>query len=170
MWREEEISEASKAEEREFVIADFDKCSGCGVCELICALHKEDKFDPKLSRIKVLRLYQLINTPVACRFCEDAPCVASCPRDALKQSEETGVILVDDDKCDLCSWCIEACPYGAITVLQKEKTVRICDLCEGQPQCIEWCPEEALDLSTQQEFDEKIRKATVKKLLPETWR
>jgi carbon-monoxide dehydrogenase iron sulfur subunit len=164
------VSEQTETTERKFVAADFDKCTGCGVCELVCALEREKVFDPQLSRIKVLRFHQLINLPVVCRLCEDAPCVPACPREALKQSEETGVIMVEDEMCDCCGWCIEACPYGAIVVHPDKMTVMMCDLCEGQPQCVEWCPEEALDLLTQKEFDEKVRKATVKKLIPETWR
>lgn len=156
--------------ERKFVGADFDKCTGCRVCELVCALENEKVFDPTLSRIKVLRLHQLVNMPVSCRFCEDAPCVRACARDALKQSEETGVIIVDDAKCDMCGWCLESCKYGAIFVNQDKKTVMICNLCEGTPKCVEWCPEDALRLMTKKDFDQKARKATVKKLIPEAWR
>ena len=156
--------------ERRFVVPDVDKCTGCGACELVCALEKEKLFDPRCSRIKVLRLYQLMNMPVLCRLCEDAPCVVACSRDALKQSEETGVIIVDDDKCNGCSWCIEACPHGAITVHPEKKVVMMCDLCGDRPQCVEWCPEGALELLTQEEYDKKARKAAVNKLIPESWR
>ncbi|MCW4034301.1 MAG: 4Fe-4S dicluster domain-containing protein [Candidatus Bathyarchaeota archaeon] len=156
--------------EPKFVGADFEKCTGCSICELVCALQQEKAFDPKLSRIKVLRLQTLVNMPVACRLCEDAPCVRACPRDALKKSDETGVILVDDNKCDLCGWCIESCKHGAIFLNEDKKTVMICNLCEGTPQCIEWCPENALSLMTQKEFDQQARKATVNKLIPDGWR
>jgi len=158
------------ANERKFVGVDFDKCTGCRVCELVCALEKEKVFDPTLSRIKVLRLHDIINMPVSCRLCEDAPCVRSCPRRALSQSEETGVIIVDDDKCDVCGWCLESCKYGAIFLNLERKTVMVCDLCDGSPRCVEWCPEGALSLMTQEEFDQKARKATVSKLIPEAWR
>ena len=113
---------------------------------------------------------KFINMPVVCRLCEDAPCVRACPRDALRQSEETSVVQVDEEKCNSCGWCIEACPYGAITVHPEKKTVMICDLCDGQPQCVEWCPEDALNLITQKTFNENIRKATVTVLIPESWR
>jgi len=164
------VSKHTEATERKFVAGDFEKCTGCGVCELVCALERVKTFDPSCSRIKILRLHQLINMPVVCRLCENAPCVNACSREALKQSKETGVILVDEEKCDNCGWCIEACPYGAIALHPKKNVVMICDLCEGKPQCVEWCPEEALDLVTQKTFDEKVRKATVNKLIPETWR
>ena len=156
--------------ERKFVSADFDKCTGCRVCELVCALENENVFDPKLSRIKVLPFHLLVNMPMSCRFCEDAPCVRSCSRKALTQSEETGVIIVDDDKCDLCGWCIESCKYGAIFLNQDKTTVMTCNLCDGNPQCIEWCPESALSLMTQEEVEEKTRKVAVKHLIPEEWR
>jgi Fe-S-cluster-containing hydrogenase component 2 len=158
--------------ERKFVAANYEKCTGCGVCELVCALEREKVFDPRRSRIKVLRLHQLINMPVTCRFCEDAPCVRACLREALTQSKEKGIIIVNDKRCDCCGWCIEACPYGAIMVHLEKRTVIACDLCDGQPQpqCMEWCPERALDLVTRKEFDEKVRKATASKLIPETWR
>jgi Fe-S-cluster-containing dehydrogenase component len=63
----------------------------------------------------------------------------------LHQSEETGAILLDDEKCDGCKWCLVACDYGAITHDKDAKTVRICDLCDGEPKCKEMCPEEAID-------------------------
>jgi Fe-S-cluster-containing dehydrogenase component len=86
----------------------------------------------------------------------------------LKQSEETGVIMVDDDKCNGCSWCIEACDYGAITLHPELKKVRICDLCEGDPKCVKWCPEEALDFTTKDQLAQKARIAVTKKLFKES--
>ncbi len=156
--------------ERKFVVADIELCTGCGACELTCALEKEKKFDPQYSRMKVQRSSQLVNIPVACRFCKNAPCVIACPRDALKQSDDTGVIMVDEAKCDNCGWCIETCPYGAIAVHPDKKVVMMCDLCHGQPKCVEWCPRGGLELLTQKEYDQRAKKATVKKLIPETWR
>jgi carbon-monoxide dehydrogenase iron sulfur subunit len=156
--------------EKKFVGADFDKCNGCRVCELVCALENENTFDPKLSRIKVLGLHQLVYIPVSCHFCEDALCVRSCPRDALMQCEETGVIMVDDAKCDLCGWCIESCKHGAMFVKQEKKTVMTCNLCDGTPKCVEWCPEDALSFMTQKESEQKTREVTVNKLIPDAWR
>ena len=107
---------------------------------------------------------------VACRLCENTPCIIACPQGCLTQSEKTGVILVDEGKCDCCGWCMEACPYGAIILNPEKETVMICDLCEGDPQCVEWCPEGALDLVTQEEFYKNLRKITVNKLIKENLR
>ena len=92
----------------------------------------------------------MANTAVACRFCDDAPCVRACLRDALYQDEK-GIIHVEDEKCDVCGWCIEACPYGAIVLDLERTTVLICDLCDGEPKCVEICPTEALTLATEEE-------------------
>jgi Fe-S-cluster-containing dehydrogenase component len=146
--------------EKKFIAADLEKCTGCGTCELICAIKKENAYNPHCSRIKILRLYQLANMAIACRLCENPPCVIACPLDCLVQSEKTGAILVNEEKCDCCGWCIQACPYGAIMVNPEKETVMMCDLCGGDPQCVEWCPEEALELVTEEGLNEKVRKAT----------
>ena len=154
--------------ERKFIAADLEKCSGCGTCELICAIKRENQYNSRCSRIKILRNYRLVNLAMTCRLCDDAPCVIACPQKCLVQSEKTGAILVDDNECDCCGLCMEVCPYGAISLHPEKETVLICDLCEGEPQCIEWCPEEALGLVTQKELDENILRATEKILLEKT--
>ena len=154
---------------RKFVSADPEKCVGCSVCEFVCSSEKEKVYNPLKSRIRVVRLHPLINLSVTCRLCEDAPCVAACPRDALEQSEENGTILVDEEKCNGCGWCIEACDYGAITLHPEKRVVFVCDLCKdkGKPQCVEWCPEEALDYVTRDILAQKARITAVKKLFQE---
>jgi Fe-S-cluster-containing dehydrogenase component len=158
---------AARPAKWKLVDCDPDKCTGCTVCEYICSLTKEDAFNAHKSRIRTTRLHPLINIAITCRLCSPAPCVTACPRDALTQSEETGVIMVDDDKCDGCSWCIEACDYGAITLHPEKKVVRICDLCDGDPECVKWCPEEALDFVTRDLMAQKARITVTKKLFKE---
>jgi len=136
---------------KKFVSADPNKCVGCAVCEYTCSMVKEKTYNPTKSRIRTVRLNPFANLAVTCRLCEDPPCVAACPRDALTQSEETGIIMVDEDKCN------------------ETKVVYICDLCQdqGKPQCIEWCPEEALDLVTSDILAQKARRSIVRKLFQE---
>jgi len=59
---------------------------------------------------------EVLITAIACRTCENAPCVIVCPRDALTQDPQTGLIDVNAAKCDGCAWCIEACDFGAISI------------------------------------------------------
>jgi Fe-S-cluster-containing hydrogenase component 2 len=136
-----------KAKSRKFVAANPSKCTGCSLCEYVCALEKKESFwSPLRSRIRIVRLTPAFNIAMTCRFCEDSPCVKACPRDALTQSEENGVIVVNEARCDGCGWCVQACPYGGIAVHPDKPSVLVCDLCNGEPKCIEFCPEEALEL------------------------
>ena len=152
----------------EFVTVIPDKCVGCRICEYVCSLQKDKVFNPTRSRIRVVRIYPTTNASLTCRLCEDAPCVIACPRKALTQSEETGVILVEDDLCNGCGWCFEACDFGAITLDPEKKVVRICDLCidrEAGPICVEWCPEEALELTTKDILSQKARIDSIQRLI-----
>ncbi len=152
----------------EFVTVIPDKCVGCRICEYVCSLQKDKVFNPTRSRIRVVRIFPTTNASLTCRLCEDAPCVVACPRKALTQSEENGVILVDDDLCNGCGWCFEACDFGAITLDPDKKVVRICDLCserEEGPSCVEWCPEEALELTTKDILSQKARIESIQRLI-----
>jgi carbon-monoxide dehydrogenase iron sulfur subunit len=156
-----------KVNERRFVAVDPDKCVGCQVCEYVCSFSKEKTFNPTKSRIRVVRQKQIINMPVTCRLCEDPACVAACPRDALKQSEDTGIITIDKDKCNGCGWCIEACDYGAMMLHPENKIVFTCDLCKDKsdgPQCVKMCPQKALALVTSDALAQKARISAIKKI------
>jgi len=151
-----EIMRSSELTSRQFVSVDPSKCIGCGICEYACALEKDGYLtNPIRSRIKVIHLNPLLNATTTCRFCENAPCVRACTRDALKQLEN-GILVVDEEKCNACSWCIQACPYGGITLHPDKGVVMVCDLCGGEPKCVEFCPEEALSLVSSEEEAQKI--------------
>jgi Fe-S-cluster-containing hydrogenase component 2 len=157
----------SKVHSKKIVDADPNKCVGCCVCEYACSFYKEKSFNAMKSRIRAVRLNKVINLAVACRLCEDAPCIIACPREALKQRESDGTIQVNEDKCNGCGWCIEACDYGAIMLHPDKKVVFTCDLCEGDPKCVEWCPEEALNYVSKDSVAQKARITAVKKLFLE---
>jgi Fe-S-cluster-containing hydrogenase component 2 len=161
----------AKFESRKFVSVDPSKCTGCGICEYACALEKgEAVWNPIKSRIRVVRMTPLFNFALACRFCEDAKCVTACPENALTQCEKTGILMVNEKKCKGCDWCIQACPHGGIT-LHPDKGIAIaCDFCGGEPKCIEFCPEEALDTVSTDEETEKRFTDAMEKLPAETER
>jgi len=162
---------ASKFESRKFVSVDPSKCTGCGICEYACTLEKEENnLNPIRSRIRVIRMTPLFNFALACRFCEDAKCVTACPEKALSQSEQTGIIMVKKEKCKGCDWCIQACPHGGITIHSDTGKAVTCDLCEGEPKCVEFCPEEALELVCTDEDAEKRFNEALEKLPAETER
>jgi Fe-S-cluster-containing hydrogenase component 2 len=129
----------------------------------------EKTFNPTKSRIRALRLGPLNNLAVTCRHCEDPACVAACPRDALHQ-EEDGTIVVDEQACNGCTWCISACEFGAMMMHPEKRVVFTCNSCKDQPdgpQCVKWCPEEALTFVTAQQLAQKSRISAVKNLFQE---
>jgi TPP-dependent indolepyruvate ferredoxin oxidoreductase alpha subunit len=129
------------------VNCDNDKCVGCDICEYICSFEKEHAFNPLKSRIRSVRLRQTFNTAITCKACIEAPCITACPEKALMRSTQTGAIVVDEDKCKGCDWCIEACEFGAVTLNPTTRKAMVCDTCGGEPKCIPFCPEGALSLS-----------------------
>lgn len=151
------------------VISDPEKCTGCGRCELACSMYKEGFFSQRLSRIHLVRLYPPFDTALACLLCEDPPCVRSCPLKALTKSDETGIITVDDNKCIGCGWCIEACKFGALTLHPYKKVVMVCDLCDGDPQCVKYCELEALEYTTFEKLAEKARRSILMTKILETY-
>jgi len=150
-----------------FIVSDPEKCTGCGICELVCSAVKEGGFNPLLSRIRAIRIEPFMNMAIACRLCEDPKCVKSCPRKALKKDESTGVILVDAQRCDGCRWCLEACEFGANFIHPNKKIAVTCDLCQLEPKCVTHCPKEALQLMTGEELGQKIMKRALIKLIAE---
>jgi len=148
-------SEPAEIETRRFVSIRPDRCTGCGLCEYVCSLEKNGYPNPAFSRIRVIRLTPLLNTAMTCRFCDDPPCVAACPRDALRQSEKGNLLIVDEQKCDGCGWCIQACPHGGLVMNMEKNIVDVCDLCDGEPKCVEFCPEEALEIFYDDEAADK---------------
>ena len=162
---------SSKFESRKFVSVDPSKCTGCGICEYACTLEKgEAIWNPIRSRIRVVRMTPLFNFALACRFCEDAKCVKACPEKALSQSEKTGILMVKEKQCKGCDWCVQACEHGGITIHSDTGKAIACDLCEGEPKCVEFCPEEALELISTDEAAEKRFNDALDKLTSETER
>jgi Fe-S-cluster-containing hydrogenase component 2 len=70
----------------------------------------------------------------------------ACPVEgAIKRDNELGTILIDDSRCSRCGECVNACPFKAIWYDQQNDKIIKCDLCGGEPQCIEWCPVSVLE-------------------------
>lgn len=129
------------------VKADVAKCTGCSLCELACSSVKEKVFNPVKARIKVVK--EGLPAQVAilvCAQCKRAACAEVCPTDAITLCKDTGAWVVDEALCVGCGLCIDACAFDAIWLNPSTGLAMKCDLCEGNPQCIERCPKDVLSL------------------------
>ena len=118
-------------------------CTGCRTCELACSFRHEGVFNPRKSRIRIVRELTK-DCPIYCRHCEGPPCVRVCPVNAFVQDERTGAFTVDEDACTGCGACVQACPFGAIALDPGMRRALKCDLCGGDPACVKVCPEKII--------------------------
>ena len=122
-----------------------DKCTGCRTCELVCSLKNEGVVNPSLSRIRIVAdKYEGLRIPMICQQCQDAVCMSVCPTRALLLDEELGIIRRDEEKCINCRMCVAACPFGAMGFDVVERNVFKCELCDGEPQCVRFCEDDAI--------------------------
>jgi Fe-S-cluster-containing dehydrogenase component len=105
----------------------------------MCSLKHYSEFNPAMSRIRVdYYAYEKCFEPVICLHCDEPECMQACTAEAMSRDERTGAVVIDDDACTLCHECVEACPYGAINIAPDGEVLK-CDLCDGEPACVEFC-------------------------------
>jgi len=127
------------------LVVDPQKCNGCKLCEIACSLFHDGEVDPARSRIHVIEWnLKGIFLPVFCQHCADAPCKKACPKDAISWQDDWGRVVIDYDRCVSCQMCVAACPFGAIGFDKAREVVLKCDLCDGRPQCVNFCEPGAL--------------------------
>jgi anaerobic carbon-monoxide dehydrogenase iron sulfur subunit len=125
---------------------DYQKCTGCRLCELVCSVSHDGISNPSRSRITVIKWEDIgVYVPMICQQCENAPCESICPVGAIKRDEDDGFLGVDYNICIGCRSCVSACPFGAMAYNKTDKRVFKCDLCGGKPQCVMFCEEKAID-------------------------
>lgn len=156
---------------RSFVmVIDLGKCNNARKCIESC--QSGHYLPPQQEWMKVIKMKDSRKTapywfPKPCYHCDEPSCVNVCPVDAtFKRSD--GTVLIDNQKCIGCKYCMVACPYSARTfnwdkpdlpdealnaeyspetsVPQKVGTVGKCDFCpdlarNGKlPHCVTGCP------------------------------
>ncbi len=129
----------TEAASRVWIVTSPERCSGCRLCEVVCALSHEGTIWPEASRIRIFERFPGACTPNLCVQCDTAPCVAACPAGALSVDERTGAVRVREAACTACGTCTTACPGSVPRIPPGKKNVLICDLCGGDPRCVAVC-------------------------------
>ena len=75
-------------------------CSGCHTCEIACKQEHGLGVGPRVIRVLEESPYF---KPLFCHHCDDPPCAKACPEDAITKDSETGVVLLDLEKCTGCN-------------------------------------------------------------------
>lgn len=131
---------------RKLLALDPGKCTNCRICELACSFYHYKSFNPRRSRISVLRNDEkCVSIPTVCHHCDRPLCQEACAVEAIYRDEATGAMVIDYDKCMGCNLCFTACPFGGISIDPLSMMVVKCDLCDGDPWCAKYCVRKAVE-------------------------
>ncbi|MDP4128351.1 MAG: TIGR04076 family protein [Bacillota bacterium] len=127
------------------ILVDEKVCSGCRTCEMTCSFQHTEAFSINDSRIRIDKdEANGLDMPRVCRQCGTARCVEACKFGALSRDPQTKAIVLDKEQCTGCLACKKACSFQAVQVQPSSKQPMLCDLCGGNPQCVERCATGAL--------------------------
>ena len=216
-------SYGSDAKERVGFFTDTSVCIGCKACEVACkewnlvpedglvwtgesydntsalgantwrhVAFVEQKEPARLEGDQPDALRWLMSSDV-CKHCTHAACLDVCPTGALFRTEY-GTVVVQEDVCNGCGYCVPACPFGVIDrrhlprspadppaeilglQLGKRDDGRAwkCTLCYDrlkgghEPACAKACPTESIQFGPLDELRERAGKR-LEKLEAENW-
>jgi formate dehydrogenase iron-sulfur subunit len=97
-----------------------------------------------------------------CKHCTHAACLDVCPTGALFRTE-FGTVVVQQDICNGCGYCVPACPYGVIDQRRDDGRVFKCTLCydrigDGmEPACAKACPTDSIQFGDLDELRERAQ-------------
>jgi len=95
-----------------------------------------------------------------CKHCTEAACLDVCPTGALMRTE-FGTVVVQDDICNGCGYCVSACPFGVIGRSETDGGAHKCTLCYDRlgdgltPACAKACPTESIQFGPLDELRER---------------
>ena len=97
------------------MVVDLSKCKNARKCVQSCDKHHN--LTPERPYIKVLEMKDNENSspywmPKKCFHCDNPPCVKVCPVGATFKRTD-GIVLIDNERCIGCRFCMAACPYSA---------------------------------------------------------
>ena len=97
-----------------------------------------------------------------CKHCTEAACLDVCPTGALMRTE-FGTVVVQDDICNGCGYCVPACPFGVIGRRAEDGGAHKCTLCYDRigdgltPACAKACPTESIQFGPLDELRERAQ-------------
>lgn len=176
------------------MIIDVNRCSCCYSCVIAC----KDEFvgnpyppysypqpdrgqdwidiqEIEKGKYPYVKAYPI---PLLCLHCRKAPCMDACPIPGCIYRTESGVVIIDPEKCDpeKCEGkkpCIEDCPYRLIFFNDDRNICQKCTFCahrlaEGkEPACVDACPSNVFTFGEESKIIEEAKKRGAKLMNPE---
>jgi formate dehydrogenase iron-sulfur subunit len=101
-----------------------------------------------------------------CKHCEHAGCLEACPTGAIVRTE-VGSVLIQQDVCNGCGYCLPACPFGVPSLSDIDHRAHKCTLCydrqvDGmEPACAKACPTDSIQFGPVDELRKRAAERVV---------
>ena len=139
------------AKKRYGFVIDVSRCIDCRACLVACSV--ENKVPLDHTRIWVHNLglqgeFPNLNqtfVPYNCMHCENPPCTEVCVSGATYKDPDHGLVMVDQEACIGCGFCVDACPYNVRYLDPERGVVDKCNACLQRvevgdvPACVATC-------------------------------
>jgi formate dehydrogenase iron-sulfur subunit len=164
------------------IFYDSSKCTACKGCQVACKQWNQLPSPLVAEEFEFTKSYQspLVLEPAtwviiefnefdqeigvdwnfmrrSCFHCTDAACEQACPVGAITH-RENGAVVIDQDKCIGCKYCVNSCPFGVPNWDAATNKTFKCWLCQDRienglrPACVTICPTGALTFGPRDEM------------------
>jgi tetrathionate reductase subunit B len=147
--------------EKYMMLIDLTSCSGCHACSVACKAEHQVPIGNHRHTVQYVESGKYPDVtrkfiPTLCQHCADTPCMEVCAVNGITK-KESGVIVIDQELCIGTTACVDACPYGAISMDSFSNKAMKCDFCESRvedgelPACAATCPTDAIQFGFESE-------------------